>query len=407
MKHIAKEMLLVLFPKALQGCLYFFLSVYVVNAYSLEAWGDLSLFKSILMFFVPVMVLAMPTILARDVSKAEDFEVLVGSALYIFLIGCAFLSLFIFFLSLIFGYVPFFDSTEKSAWFLLAVFGAGLSSILVGVRRGLGDSYAFGRQVIGETFFLILALWVCHLEGLLSASALIISFALSKAVSFLFVGYGFRGLAKFDFSVARDLCVRSIPLVPSGISFWFVNASDRLIIEYWAEGDLGYYSVGYELGYLGSIFISVASFVFVPYFSRKTSIDDIESVVKRATSIFAVFPCSIYALAVVVLGSFIDVVYGVSQEDAYNIYVVAKIVALATVFFAMSVRWQQVLLYRNRQSLIMWAWLISGIASVLLTVPAVILWGGHGAAITSVFCFFSAMILMRYFSLRFAFVRDR
>ncbi|MDZ7672401.1 MAG: oligosaccharide flippase family protein [Halanaerobiales bacterium] len=64
---------------------------------------------------------------------------------------------------------------------------------------------------------------------------------------------------KFNYFMLKESLLFSLPLIPSLLSAWVINLSDRIFIErFFSMSDVGIYSLGYKLG--GIVLIISAAF---------------------------------------------------------------------------------------------------------------------------------------------------
>lgn len=155
-------------------------------------------------------------------------------------------------------------------------------SILISLISNIGDlpkahlmlrQKALNYSIVGFCQFLITAiitLWfvvikkegaIGMLKGQLFGGILMLPY---------FISYSIRNFTfKFNRSIFSNVIVFSLPTIPTLISAWILNMSDRVFIEkYLSIGDVGIYSLGYKIaGVIGFVFTAV-DMTYMPYFFK-------------------------------------------------------------------------------------------------------------------------------------------
>lgn len=122
------------------------------------------------------------------------------------------------------------------------------SGILLQIARGFGDNlaYAIASFFTAVVTLLLNIVFVVFLhmgaKGMLTAS-LIGNFICAVYLIFHLRLYEYFSFSYIDLGKLKEYYRYSIPMVPNGISWWFVSASDRVIISYFiGVGANGIYS---------------------------------------------------------------------------------------------------------------------------------------------------------------------
>ena len=126
--------------------------------------------------------------------------------------------------------------------FILLVTAAAFYTIAQFITRGLRNNKIYAVQGIIYSLALILCnlalvIWLrLQARGLLLSMAIayIVAIAFMVAVQHLARDYVIPG--NVDRDLAEDLIKYSLPIVPNNIAWWFVSASNRIVIN-WGMGD--------------------------------------------------------------------------------------------------------------------------------------------------------------------------
>jgi len=184
------------------------------------------------------------------------------------------------YVSLIFKDIPFFP------YFLLAIlftlinnFGEVPKAFLMIKEKALTYVLIGLFQFIVTTSFVI---WFVIFKGagaigMLKAQVL---GSLLLLPYLLFLSYQ-NFVFKFDMSMMTNILRYSLPSIPTIISAWILNLSDRIFIErYLSSTDVGVYSLGYKIaGVVGIIFVAF-DMTYMPYFFKLANSVKQESIEK-------------------------------------------------------------------------------------------------------------------------------
>lgn len=125
---------------------------------------------------------------------------------------------------------------QYTYYLVIWVIAASINAIVLQLPRGLGNNtiYAFGSFLNGALHVLLNVLFIAVLRrgvnGMLFAS--IISLVVSITYVFLRLKlWNYIKIKKISKSSFKQLASYSLPLVPSNLCWWVVNASDRIIIN--------------------------------------------------------------------------------------------------------------------------------------------------------------------------------
>lgn len=162
------------------------------------------------------------------------------------------------------GFAVFTAATGFAhGWVILLTSVAMLcSNLLLQMMRGLGDNkqFAFASMITG--FFTLIGALVFIMYLDMGVDGMLLSLMVAHAVTalYLLVGqrlYRYIRPGQVDRQLQREILGYSVPLVPNGVAWWVINASDRTIITFMINTAAnGIYAVAAKYG---AILQSVAS----------------------------------------------------------------------------------------------------------------------------------------------------
>jgi len=213
----------------------------------------------------------------------------------------------------------------------------------------------------------------------------------------IFIYYSNRIMnLKFKWTILANSLSFSIPMIPSLLSAWVLNLSNRIFIErYFSLHDVGIFSLGSKIVQLILVFSSAFSQAFNPVFYRLANSNDQMSSKKKLSQyctlyvlvlLFISFLVSFFSKEVIVL--FLNKNYG----DAY------KIVPILTLgyFFSQASGLFNLMVYQEKKaSLITIVILISAAINILINYILIPRYGSYGAAFATFFSFLM-MFLFSY-----------
>jgi O-antigen/teichoic acid export membrane protein len=214
-----------------------------------------------------------------------------------------------------------------------------------------------------------------------------------------------RTLARFklDFGILKK-CVRfSLPFVPTLISAWALNLSNRIFLErYLSLDEVGIYSLGLRIAQVAILLQTGINAAYNPFFYKTASELEAESAKKILYKYNAIYMMvGVYlAFAVVMLSKeaiqlFIDARYLRAHE-------IIPVISISYLFNSGSGLTNLFIYQVKKSSKVMTFVLIGAVINVVLNVILIPRMGAFGAAYSSLISFFSVFV-MKYAYARRAF----
>ena len=231
-KELVKNTVIIFLGKISTQFISFFLLPLYTRFLSTSAYGTVDLITTYVSLFVPVITIeqAMATfrylIDARNSDK-EKKNIITTSILNV-------LKLLILFIIVYFIIVYFFKF--KYAYFILAnIIVCIFSNLFLQIARGLGENihYSIASFITGLTTIILNIIFIVFLKFQVEGMLLSVILANTFCVLYLFFVLKIYKYISFksDKNLRKQMIKYSLPLVPNGISWWVVTASDRTIIS--------------------------------------------------------------------------------------------------------------------------------------------------------------------------------
>jgi len=205
------------------------------------------------------------------------------------------------------------------------------------------------------------------------------------------------------FSNIRPYLKFGLPLIPSQLSSWVVNSSDRYVIGIFSGiASVGIYSAAYGISNIISMFVAPINFVLVPALSKSYDAGKIEEVKTLLSyslkyllmlAIPSAFGLSILAKPILQIMT--------KPEFVSSGCLIIPFVALSMVLFCIYGVVGQVIVLVKKTRITGTIWVIAGLANLGLNIIFVPKIGILGAAITTLIAFVIATAVTAYFSFKY------
>ncbi|MFC1984223.1 flippase [Chloroflexota bacterium] len=239
--------------------------------------------------------------------------------------------------------------------------------------------------------------------GILGA---VIGFLISSLVLFLI--QAFLIVSKIGIVIpklihTREYLAFGLPLIPTALSHWVVNSSDRYVIGiFLGTAFVGYYSPGYILGSIITMLIAPLIFMLPAVLSKyydENNIDAVKTVLRHSLKYFlvlaipATFGLSLLSKPLLTILS--------TPEIASQGYLITPFVAVSFILFGAHTIIAQILPLKKKTKIEGTIWIMAAILNLGLNLIFVPYMGILGAAITTLIAFTFAFILTTHYSFKY------
>ena len=234
----------------------------------------------------------------------------------------------------------------------------------------------------------------------------LISFLIARTIVFLLMGtliISEIGVKIPGFSHLKEYLRFGLPTVPATFSSWIVSSSDRYMIGYFlGVAFVGYYSPGYMLGAIISMYIAPLGFL-LPAVLSKLYDDGKEEEVKKyleyTLKYFLMFAIpSVFGLSL--LSESLLIMLSTPEIATYG-YLITPFVAVSMVIYGAYGVIAQSLSLVKKTKIAGSIWMIASIMNLGLNFVFIPYFGILGAAITTLIAYFLALILTSHYSFKY------
>jgi O-antigen/teichoic acid export membrane protein len=364
---------------------------------------------------IPAFVtLGLPEAMVRFMAaakKREEIQEGFYSISFIVLFVSAITSLLLFLFSKPIA-ASLFDNNITIARILsLIVFTECLNGLLINFFRTFQQIKRYSIFSFIRTWLMVVlvAYFVLSGYGIFGA---VIGFLISSLVLFLIQASLISseiGIKIPKFTHIQEYLAFSLPIVPSILSHWVVNSSDRYVIGIFLDtASVGFYSPGYILGSIISMFMAPLVFMLPAVLSKyydENNMDEAKMVLKYSLKYFLLLAIP-SAFGLSLLSKHILTILS-TPEIASEGYLITPFVAVSALLFGAYAVIAQILALEKKTKIAGAIWIIAATLNFGLNLIFVPYIGILGAAITTLIAFALAFILTTYYSFKcFTFAVD-
>ncbi len=203
-----------------------------------------------------------------------------------------------------------------------------------------------------------------------------------------------------NFSLLKNYLKFGIPLIPSYLSNWIVNSSDRYLITLMLGINfVGFYNPAYSLGMILILFVSPISFLFPVILSKYFDFqetDSVRTVIRYSIKYFLVL--SIPLIFFLSINSRYILKILTTDLIAENSYMVVPFIAISALFYGIYTIMSNVIIIHNKTIFIAKIWLIAGFLNIILNIFLIQYLNILGAALSTLICFLFIAISVTLYS---------
>lgn len=228
-------------------------------------------------------------------------------------------------------------------------------------------------------------------EGYLLAT--ILSDAISAVILFFVARlYRFISLSGIDKILIKDMLKYSLPLIPTTISVWIINISDRYILSYLIGNEAtGLYAVAYKvptiITIMAAIFMDAWQISSVSEYKEKDG-------ARFFTQVFRVYSSLVFLISSAIV-AFTKIITGVLvSADFYTAWRFMPVLVMATTFACFATFLSSIYMNEKKSGHVLLTTAISAVINIVLNIILIPIYGIQGAAIATLFSYI-VMFLVR------------
>ena len=205
------------------------------------------------------------------------------------------------------------------------------------------------------------------------------------------------------FKYIKEYLSFGIPTIPSNISLWVVDSSDRYLIGIiLGTAFVGYYNPGYTLGNIIILMLAPFSIVLpsiLPEYYEKNQLDKVRLFLKYSLKYYLLFAIP-SAFGLSLLSKPLLTIL-TTPEIALNGYLITPIVALSAILYGIYGIIFNIIILKKKTKITGGIWIISAILNVVLNILLIPYFGIICAALVTLFTYSIAFALTLLYSIKF------
>lgn len=295
-KELVKNTAIISFGKICTQLVSFFLLPVYTKVLSISEYGMVDLVLTYSSLVLPFVTLALEQALFRmlidvrnDIDKCKKY---ISTTIYCSCGILVIVLIIIFILGTIFDDFLFL-------YFGMVLIGSVISSITLQICRGLGDNIGY---TLGSTVAAILQI-ICNVIFLVclgfGAEGMMIASFIGNSLSGVVIFFRCRlkkyiKFSKFSRSMLKDLLSYSLPLIPNQLSWWALNASDKVIVQFFiGVAGNGLIAVANKFSGVYIQFSAIFNISWTESVARHIKDDDSETFLSNTiNSVYRLFLCA-------------------------------------------------------------------------------------------------------------------
>lgn len=286
--------------------------------------------------------------------------------------------------------------------FLIPV--TALNILLLNYFRTFQQMKLYSLFTLIQTYFYILLVSYIIINGYNLVGA-IIGYLAAQIVVCLIIGFVIIKNIGFiipKFRNLKEYLSFGLPTIPSMLSYWIVDSSDRYIIGILlGTAFVGYYNPGYTLGLLIMMLIAPISVMIIPVLSKhydEHNMDEVRNLLKYSLKYYlAIAIPSVIGISLLSKNLLMILT---TPEIALNGFMITPFTALSALFYGLLIIFTQIIILKKETKIMGFAWLIAASFNVILNLTFIPNIGILGAAIATLISYLAALIFTISYSLK-------
>lgn len=285
------------------------------------------------------------------------------------------------------------------------IFVAGLNILFINFFRTFQQMERYSIIMLLQSYVLIILLAYFAISGhsiFMAVIGLLITYIM------IFLLAGILIISNLGFSIPKLRNVKEylsfgLPNIPSNLSYWIVDSSDRYLISILlGTSFVGYYSPSYAIGNIITMFASPLYVLLFPVLSKYHDENDVlkvKTILKYTLKYYLVLSIPSFFVLSILSRQILEIL--TTSEIAMNGYLVTPFVALSTLFLGICIIISQIILLEKKTKLIGFIWVVAAILNFGLNLIVIPIFGILGAAFVTLASYFAALVLLLFYSRKY------
>ena len=398
-KELVKNTIIIFLGKACTQLISFLLLPLYTAYLTTSDYGIVDLIITYVSLLVPVITVQLEMAAFRFlVDNREDKKIISKIITNILYCIMSFATLFIL------GYIILINFINiPYKWYILVnILVTIFSNLMLQVSRGFGDNktYSIGSFITGSVIIISNVIFIAWFK--IGAKGMLISSVLANFICSIYLFIKLKVYKYINFKLINKEFIKkslkySWPLVPNGISWWIINASDRTIISYFLGTSAnGIYAVSNKFSGIVTSVLNIFSLSWTE--SAALHVDDEDRDVFFSDAMNKMI--KLFISIVLVIIAFMPFAFKVLVNEQYNeAYYYIPILLLSTVFNGAVIVYSGIYIAKKLTKQVAVTSMMAAILNIVINLILIKFIGLYAAAISTMLSYM-IMAIYRHYDLK-------
>ena len=205
------------------------------------------------------------------------------------------------------------------------------------------------------------------------------------------------------FKNLREYLSFGLPNIPSNLSLWILDSSDRYLIGILlGTSFVGYYSPGYAIGNIITMFASPLYVILFPVLSKyydENEKDKVKTTLKYTLKYYLAASIPSFFILSFLSKPILQIL--TTTQIAFEGYLITPFAALSTLLIGVCIIISQIILLEKKTKLIGFIWVIAAVLNIGLNITLIPIFGIVGAGLVTLVSYTIALALLLYYSRKY------
>lgn len=368
-------------------CISFFMLPLYTSILTTQEYGNVDLVSTYVSLLMIIMTLQFEQGVFRFlIDSRKDKE---KQKKYITTTLISVITTNIFFSLLIFPILSFLKY-EYTFYLICWVIIGSLTAVLIQLPRGMGNNtiYAIASFISGSSQVILNVIFVAVLRY--GVDGMLISAIISLLLTLIFITiklklWQYINIKQFDKKCFKELSKYSFPLIPYTLSWWVINASDRMIIKFALGTEYnGIYAAAYKFPSLFSMITNIFQISWTESASENVQDEKRDEfyndILNKAIHLFSACNIGIISLMPFIFDFLI-------KKDFAEAYYYIPILMTAALFHSISALYGSIYFAFKKTKKVAGTTILAAIVNIVVNVLLIMKIGLYAAAISSIIAY--------------------
>lgn len=382
-KDLVKNTFIILLGKLCTQFISFLLLPLYTNYLLTEEFGYVDLINTYVSLLVPIFTLQLEMAIfrflidARNNNEEKEKYITTNIITLIFVIIS---------IMLLFAIVMIFVNIKYGAIIALIIVLNMLSGDLLQIARGLGKNiiYSIASVISGVSTIVLNITFIIYFK--MGTIGMLSSIAIANGLSVIYLLFSLKinryfKINKYSSAANKKMLKYSVPLIPNGISWWIMSASDRSIVSFiLGVSANGIYAVSCKFPSILSGIFNVFNLSWSESISLHIKEDDNSDYISSVfDDVLKIFGC----IGIIII-SFISLTFSYLINNNYNeAYLYIPILIVASIFSLLAAQYGGIYIALKKTKQISYTTIIAAIINLFVNIALIKFIGLYAAAIST------------------------